>query len=145
MKISQSLSGFVASTPVLSRTDTGEARLYMRVGQEHYTRNDDGSFTPGETTFHDLVAFRKTAERAAQQFTKGDRFIAEGYTNDYMWADDQGREVQREQFVARKIGHDLAYTNYQIDRTERAQKPQQAPAGAEPAPTQTPQPAAIGM
>ena len=37
----ESLSGFIASTPLLTFTSKGEARFYARVGQEHYVRNDD--------------------------------------------------------------------------------------------------------
>ena len=52
----QSFSGFVASDPQLSRTENGDARLYMKVGKEHYRQEEDGSFTQLETTFHHLVA-----------------------------------------------------------------------------------------
>ena len=38
IRTQESFSGFVASDPQLSRTSTGEARLYARVGQEHYRR-----------------------------------------------------------------------------------------------------------
>ncbi|WP_092342558.1 MULTISPECIES: hypothetical protein [Cryobacterium] len=31
-----------------------------------------------------------------------------------------GETIQREEFVAKKIGHDLARTNYQITRTNRS-------------------------
>ena len=54
----QSFSGFVASDPQLSRTENGDARLYMKVGKEHYRQEQDGSFTQLETTFHNLVAFK---------------------------------------------------------------------------------------
>ena len=58
----QSFSGFVASDPQLSRTENGDARLYMKVGKEHYRQEQDGSFTQLETTFHNLVAFKAAAE-----------------------------------------------------------------------------------
>ena len=110
MKTSTSMSGFIATTPQLTQTDVGQARCHIRVGQEHYTRNMDGSFTQGENTFHDLVVFRKTAERAAAMLAKGDRFVAEGYLHTYQSPDADGLPTQREEFVARKIGHDMAHT-----------------------------------
>lgn len=67
----QSMSGFIASDPQLTFTTQGDARFYARAGQEHYSRNEDGSFTREETTFHDLVQYRKAAERAHAQFQKG--------------------------------------------------------------------------
>jgi single-stranded DNA-binding protein len=117
IKTSQSMAGFVASAPELSRPQGGEPRLWMRVGQEHFTRNQDGSFTRGESSFHDLVMFRKSAERAAAAFKKGDRFVADGHIHAYEQPGPDGVAFQREEFVARRIGHDLAVTNYQVDRT----------------------------
>ena len=48
----QSISGFVASDPQLSYTDRGAARLYMKVGIEHYRKEPDNTSTQLETTFH---------------------------------------------------------------------------------------------
>ncbi len=115
----ESLSGFIASEPHLSFTEQGDARLFVKVGQEHYRREDDGSFTQTETTFHDLVAFRRTAERAHQRLAKGDKFVAEGYTHRYDRTDENGQSVQAEEFVAKKIGHDLARTRYTVNRQAR--------------------------
>lgn len=112
----QSISGFIASDPQLSYTARGEARFYARVGQEHYRREPDGTFTELDPTFHDLVAYRATAERAHTRFAKGDSFVAEGYTHPYEYERD-GQSVQGEEFVAKKIGHDLARTAYEVDRT----------------------------
>jgi single-stranded DNA-binding protein len=121
------MSGFIASTPQLSRTETGDARLSMKVGQEHFTRNPDGSFTQGETSFHDLVMFRRAAEKAAAQFTKGDKFVAEGYIHAYTMTDEDGQMFEREEFVARKIGHDNAVTNYTVNRPQRQLSQQSVP------------------
>ena len=115
----ESLSGFIASDPQLTFTERGDARLYVKIGQEHYRREDDGSFTQTETTFHDVVAFRKTAERAHARFTKGDKFVAEGYTHRFDRTNSDGQTIQAEEFVAKKIGHDLARTNYTVDRPRR--------------------------
>lgn len=129
----ESLSGFIASEPHLSFTEKGDARLFVKIGQEHYRREDDGSFTQTETTFHDLVAFRKTAERAHQRFAKGDKFIAEGYTHQYDRTDDNGQAVKVEEFVAKKLGHDLARTRYTVDRARRTQATDSLDAGLEDA------------
>lgn len=121
----QSLSGFIASDPQLTITELGDARFYVKIGQEHFRRENDGSFTQTETTFHDLVTFRKTAERAQSRFAKGDKFVAEGYTRKYDRADSHGQIVPAEEFVANKIGHDLARTNYTVERRRNA--PAEAP------------------
>ena len=114
----ESLSGFIASTPLLTFTSKGEARFYARVGQEHYVRNDDSSFTQDDTSFHDLGMYRRSAERAYEQFAKGDNFIAEGYTHAFSYEKDR-RTVTREEFVAKRLGHDVARSSYNVDRTRR--------------------------
>lgn len=115
----ESVSGFIASDPQLTYTERGDARFYAKIGQEHYRKEPDGSFTQTETTFHDLVAFKKTAERAHDRLAKGDKFVAEGYTREYDRATPDGEVVKAEEFVAKKLGHDLARTSYDVDRTRR--------------------------
>lgn len=118
----QSISGFIATDPQRTTTENGDARLYVRIGQPHFRRNDDGSFTELEPSFHDMVAYRATAERALARFAKGDSFIAEGYTRTFRVERD-GHVVEAEEFVAKKLGHDLARTNYDVDRGRRAGAP----------------------
>ena len=115
-----SLHGFIATAPQLNFMGTGVARFYARVGVEHYRKETDGSFTKLESTFHDLVAFSKTAERAYARFKVGDNFVASGYINEYE-LDRNGQAEAREEFVARRIGHDAARTKYEVDRTPSRQ------------------------
>lgn len=115
----QSVSGFIASEPQQSITENGDTRLYVRIGQPHFRRNEDGTFTELEPSFHDMVAYRATAERALVRFAKGDSFIAEGYTRSFPVERD-GQVVEAEESVAKKLGHDLARTNYDVDRTRRS-------------------------
>ena len=114
-----SLSGFIASEPQHSVTENGDTRFYVRVGQPHFRRDESGSFTALEPTFHDLVAYRATADRALTRFAKGDSFVAEGYVRTFQVERD-GEVIDREEFVAKKIGHDLARTNYDVDRARRS-------------------------
>ena len=114
----QSLSGFIASDPQHSVTENGDTRFYVRVGQPHFRHEYSGSFTTLEPTFHDLVASRATAERAVTRFAKGDSFVTEEFVRTFQVERD-GETIQRDEFVAKKIGHDIARTTYQVDRTHR--------------------------
>ncbi len=126
IRTQQSLTGFLASEPQLTFTTNGDARFYAKIGQEHYRRNDDGSFSQLDTTFHDLVVYRRTAERAYAAFAKGDKFIAEGYVRTYEHqVDSQTRHG--EEFIATKLGHDTARTTYTVDRTRRPATVDQTP------------------
>lgn len=114
----QSISGFIASEPQLSHTERGDARLYVKVGIEHFRKEQDDSYTKLETSFHDLVAFRAAAERGAERLAKGDNFIADGRVREYSY-EREGQRHEGEEFVATRIGHDLARTRYEVDRSPR--------------------------
>lgn len=116
IRTKESLSGFIANDPELTFTRNGDARFYARVRQEHFQREDNGTFTQLDSTFTDLVMFRKSAERAHDQFQKGDAFIAEGETRTYTQT-VAGDEIEREQFIASRVGHDNNITRYDVDRT----------------------------
>jgi len=122
----QSISGFIASEPQRTVTENGDARFYARIGQPHFRRNDDGTFTELEPSFHDMVAYRATAERALARFAKGDSFVAEGYTRAFP-IERVGQVIENEEFVAKKIGHDIARTNYEVDRNRRTGVERQNP------------------
>ncbi|MDE0545947.1 single-stranded DNA-binding protein [Microbacterium sp. C7(2022)] len=130
----QSVSGFIASDPQRSITENGDTRLYVRIGQPHFRRNDDGSFTELDPSFHDLVAYRVTAERALSQLQKGDSFVAEGYIRSFA-VEREGHSVEAEEFVAKRIGHDTARTNYVVDRTRRAARELEGPTANPISPT----------
>jgi single-strand DNA-binding protein len=125
IRTSPSINGFIASDPRLTFNDDGEARFYARIGQNHYRREDDGSFSELEPTFHDLVQFGKGAELSAERFRKGDNFVAQGYVRDYT-RDVDGQERTDEQFVAKRLGHDPNLTTYTVDRRPHAER--EAPA-----------------
>lgn len=118
IRTQESLSGFIATDPQLTYTERGEARFYARFGQENFRREDTGEFTKLDPSFGNLVLYRATAERAYERFSKGDQFVAEGYTHDYSYERD-GQQIEGSEFVAKKIGHDTARTRYDVDRTPR--------------------------
>ncbi len=115
IKTSQSINGFIASDPRLTRPDGGQARLYARVGINHFRREEDGSFTELEPTFHDLIQFGRGAEFSAERFRKGDRFLAQGHVRDYTRVVD-GEERTDQQFVTNRLAHDPNTTTYHVER-----------------------------
>ena len=140
----QSISGFVASDPQLSQTERGDARLYLKVGIEHYRKEPDNTYTQLETTFHDLIAYRGAAEQGAERLAKGDNIIADGRVLDYS-SERNGQRYEGEEFIATRIGHDLARTRYEVDRTERSASGRNSAAFAAPQQAAAPSATAIGM
>lgn len=138
----QSISGFIASEPQLSHTERGDARLYVKVGIEHFRKEQDDSYTKLETSFHDLIAFRAAAERGAERLAKGDNFIADGRVREYSY-EREGQRHEGEEFVATRIGHDLARTRYEVDRSPRPSPERDATAFETPERSVAPAAAAI--
>ncbi len=79
-------------------------------------KRSDGSFRLPMTTFDSLVAFKAAAEQGHERLAKGDKVIADGYVREYSYQRD-GQNVEGEEFVARRLGHDMARTRYDVDRT----------------------------
>ncbi|GAT74058.1 single-stranded DNA-binding protein [Microbacterium sp. HM58-2] len=140
----QSIAGFIASEPQLSHTERGDARMYVKVGIEHFRKEADDSYTKLETTFHDLIAFRAAAEQGAARLAKGDAFIADGRVREYSYERD-GQRHEGEEFVATRIGHDLARTRYEVDRSPRSSPERTSTAFEAPARSASPDAAVAGM
>lgn len=132
-----SLVGFVASAPELHFTKDGAECCRLRVGVEQWRKEVDGDFTKLEPTFHDMVAFESTARETYARFRKGDSLVASGYVHEYEIERPGERSVIKEEFVARKIGHNANKTAYEV------QLRRLAPAPASPA--QEPASPAIGF
>jgi single-strand DNA-binding protein len=115
-----SLHGFIASPPQLNFTGKGAARFYACVGVEQWRKEADGTFTRLDPTYHDVVMFGQHTERAYTRFKVGDQFIASGYIHEYELEKD-GKAQAREEFVARRIGHDAMRTRYVVDRNPSRQ------------------------
>lgn len=120
-----SLHGYIATAPELTKTRDGSPRFHARFGVEQFRKEPDGSFTKLDSVHGDLVAYDTAAKRAFEQFRVGDSFVAAGYVNEYE-VDRDGEKIPRDEFVARRIGHDLARTSYEVQRRTAA--------GAAPAP-----------
>lgn len=131
-----SLVGFVASAPELHFTKDGAECCRVRVGVEQWRKEVDGDFTKLEPTFHDMVAFESTAREAYARFRKGDSFVASGYVHEYEVERPGEPSVIKEEFVARKIGHNANKTAYDVQR-RRLTPP--------PPPAQQPPSTAIGF
>src|SRR3954467_7486064 len=114
-----SLVGFVASAPELHFTKQGAECCRLRVGVEQWRKEVNGDFTKLDPAFHDMVAFESTARETYARFRPGDSFVASGYVHEYE-VDNRGGSLIKEEFVARKIGHNANKTNYVVQRGRHA-------------------------
>jgi single-stranded DNA-binding protein len=132
-----SLVGFVASAPELHFTKDGAECCRLRVGVEQWRKEADGEFTKLDPSFHDMVAFESTARETYARFRKGDSFVASGYVHEYEVERPGERTVIKEEFVCRKIGHNVNKTAYEVQRRRLA--------AASAPPAQEPSSPAIGF
>jgi single-strand DNA-binding protein len=140
-----SLHGFIATTPELTYGKSDVARFRARVGIEQWHKETDGSFAKLDPQFCDMVLFKVSAERAYARFRVGDQFVASGYVHEYDF-DRDGSTVQREEFVARRIGHDTTRTRYTVERPVPAAEHEPSPeAGRNAGRRAQPSSAAIGL
>ena len=114
-----SLHGYIATIPELTKTRDGSQRFHARFGVEQFRKEPDGSFIKLDPVHGDLVAYDTSAKRAFEQFRVGDSFVAAGYINEYE-IDRDDQQIPRQEFVARRIGHDLARTRYEVLRRSPA-------------------------
>lgn len=108
------VKGFIKSTPRLTRTDSGKARFFAYAGVP------DADYDAQQQTYIEkepqelqLVMFGASAERAFNNFRKGDDFLAHGKF--HSWTPQDGGEEQM-QFTASDIGHNNNITNYTVER-----------------------------
>ncbi|MDN6511712.1 MULTISPECIES: single-stranded DNA-binding protein [unclassified Brevibacterium] len=128
--VRESFKGRITSEPTLGTTQTGKAKFYAKVEQRHWRYEDDGTYTRLPNTYHDLVAYKGVAVRAYKNYEKNDFFIAEGRMEDYR-SKSTGQMKQR--FVATAFGHNMAHTDYEVDRTPRREQAQRPAAEREAA------------
>lgn len=117
--------GHIAGDPRLTHSEkTGTPRFYARVGVDHWRRDDDGTFTKTDRTFHDLAVRYKAAEAAMELFKKGDDFIATGRFEKFT---DPTSGAEREEFRADTLTPNPISTRMVIDREPRNGPARQAP------------------
>ena len=140
--------GHIAGDPKLTYSEkTGTPRFYARVGIDHWRREEGGTFTKTDRTFHDLALRYKAAEAAMDLFKKGDDIIATGRFETF--TDTTGAE--REEFRADTLAPNPVSTRLNIDREPRNGPDRETP-GVDRAraferpqqPAQTREPAALG-
>ncbi|MFT3888998.1 MAG: single-stranded DNA-binding protein [Arachnia sp.] len=122
------LWGYIASEPDIKPTRNGKARFFAFVGEPQYRDQPDGSRARVGTQYRPMVAYGPAAEAAAGKFTRGDNFVAIGYSRPYSYKKD-GKDISGQEFVVLGIGHDSLRTNYDVDRSA----PPARGTGAEPA------------
>jgi single-strand DNA-binding protein len=104
-----SLTGYVATQPVVRTVTSGASNVTMRVGwtprrQDRVT----GEWTDGNTSYVTVICWRKLATNAAVCLRKGDPVIVKGRLSVRTYEDRQGMQRTAVEVEAATVGHDLS-------------------------------------
>ena len=111
------LVGNLTADPELRYTPTGLEVANLRMAVTPRTRQEDGSWTQGETSFHTITVWRDQATNTAETLTKGARVIVVGRPKQRTWTDQDGTEHQVTEVDAEVVGPSLRWATAKPERT----------------------------
>ena len=111
------LVGNLTADPELRSTPTGLEVANLRLAVTPRSRQADGNWTQGETSFHTVVVWRDQATNTVETLTKGARVIVVGRPKQRTWTDQDGTERQVTEIDAEEVGPSLRWATAKVTRT----------------------------
>src|ERR687898_1379439 len=111
------LAGNLTAAPELRYTPPGLEVANLRVAVTPRSRQADGTWTQGETSFHTVVVWRDQATNTVETLTKGARVIVVGRPKQRTWTDQDGTERQVTEVDAEEVGPSLRWATAKVTRT----------------------------
>jgi single-strand DNA-binding protein len=111
------LVGNLTADPELRFTPSGLEVANLRVAVTPRTRQQDGTWTQGETSFHTVTVWRDQATNAAETLAKGHRVIVVGRPKERTWTDQDGTEHHVVEVDAEEVGPSLRWATAKVTRT----------------------------
>jgi single-strand DNA-binding protein len=116
------LVGNLTADPELRYTPSGLQVANLRLAVTPRTRQQDGSWTQGQTSFHTVTVWRDQAEHAAETLTKGARVIVVGRPKQRSWTDADGTEHQVVEVDAEEAGASPRWATATLTRSNGGRK-----------------------
>ena len=116
------LVGNLTADPELRYTPSGLPVTSLRIAVTPRTRQDDGSWTEGETSFHTVNVWRDQAEHVTESLSKGARVLVVGRPKRRSWTDADGIEHQVTEVDAEELGPSLRWATAKVTRTNGGRK-----------------------
>ena len=111
------LVGNLTADPELRYTPSGLPVTSLRLALTPRSRQEDGTWTDGETTFHTVNVWRDQAEHATDTLAKGARVIVVGRPKERSWTDQDGTEHHVTEVDADELGPSLRWATATLTRT----------------------------
>jgi single-strand DNA-binding protein len=116
------LVGNLTADPELRFTPSGLQVANLRLAVTPRIRQQDGSWTQGETSFHTVTVWRDQAANAAESLTKGARVIVVGRPKERSWTDADGTQHHVVEVDAEELGPSLRWATAKVMRTNGGRK-----------------------
>lgn len=71
------LIGYLGCDPIIKTRPDGTSLARIRLATDFYRKNEDGSIFR-KTTWHEVIAWNRLAEKVTGQFIKGSHILVEG-------------------------------------------------------------------
>jgi single-strand DNA-binding protein len=111
------LVGNLTADPELRFTPSGLQVANLRLAVTPRSRQEDGTWTQGETTFHTVTVWRDQASNAAESLAKGARVLVVGRPKERSWTDQDGTEHHVTELDAEELGPSLRWATAKLTRT----------------------------
>jgi single-strand DNA-binding protein len=126
------LVGNLTADPELRYTPSGLPVTSLRVAVTPRSRQEDGSWTQGETSFHTVNVWRDQAEHATDSLNKGARVLVVGRPKQRSWTDADGTTHQVTEVDAEEVGPSLRWATAKVTRTNGGRKTSASQVNEEP-------------
>ena len=111
------LIGNLTADPEVRFTPNGTQVANLRLAVTPRTRQQDGTWTDGETTYHTINVWRDQASNAVDSLTKGARVIVVGRPKQRTWTDQDGTTHHATEVDADEVGPSLRWATAKPTRT----------------------------
>lgn len=119
MRTITTFEGRLAADPKLIITPNGKNIVEFSVAVNERRQVDD-AWIDGDTTWHDVKAFRHLAENIVDSLRKGDLVFVHGTMTTDTWTDKEtGQNRYAQKVLADIVGPSLRYNTAQVTRTAR--------------------------
>lgn len=118
--VTVTLSGFVATTPTLFRSQSGNDFTSFRIAQtRRYLDRERGEWVDGDALFLRCTVWRDAAENVAESLTRGMRVMVSGRLRQRSFETREGEQRTVIECEVDEVGPSLRYATAKVDKVAR--------------------------
>lgn len=116
------LVGNLTDDPELRYTPNGTPVATFTVAINRRTRDENGQWKDGETSFLRCNVWRQQAENAAESLSKGSRAIVVGRLRQRSWETPEGQKRTVIEVEVESVGPSLEWAKAEVTKTPRSEE-----------------------